>query len=289
MAEFPPVQPTQQQPMYGQPMYGQQMYGYPAYGQQMYGQPMYGQATNALSALAPLLGGATPWGAIASTALPAILSLAKANAQRKQMREFENVEMPKFQIPEAIQQQVNQSRYLASMRELPGQNLMEAKLGQNTAKGISQLQNVAANPADLAANVARLYNAQNEGIQNIGIKAGQNWLGQQAQLSNSLNNLGQWQQKQFEFNEVAPYDYAKSAEAALREASYRNLSSAVRDVASLGSATSNYFQTKNAMEQQRKQKQEEYLRNLGWQGVPYASPGDNSTKPSYTGIPFIGQ
>lgn len=282
-------QPVQPQMTYNQQMYGYPAYGQPMYGQPMYGQPMYGQATNALSALAPLLGAATPWGAIASTALPAIISLAKANAQRKQIKELENIERPKFEIPEAVLEQVNQARYLGGMRELPGQNLMEAKLSQNTAKGIAQMQNAAANSADLASNIARLYGAQNEGIQNIGLKAGQNWLAQQGQLSNALGNLGQWQNKQFEFNEVMPYEDAKAAESALREASYRNLSSAVKDVSALGTATSNYFQTKNVMEEQRKKKQKEYLENLGWQGVPYASPGAKSTTPSYTGIPFIGQ
>lgn len=282
-------QPVQPQMTYNQQMYGYPAYGQPMYGQPMYGQPMYGQATNALSALAPLLGAATPWGAIASTALPAIISLAKANAQRKQIKELGNIERPKFEIPEAVLEQVNQARYLGSMRELPGQNLMEAKLGQNTAKGIAQMQNAAANSADLASNIARLYGAQNEGIQNIGLKAGQNWLAQQGQLSNALGALSQWQNKQFEFDKVMPYDDATAGVSALKEASYRNFLNAAKDVSALGTATSNYFQTKNVMEEQRKKKQKEYLENLGWQGVPYASPGAKSTTPSYTGIPFIGQ
>lgn len=281
--DVPPVQQQMNynQPMYGQPMYGQQMYGQQMYGQPMYGQPMYGQAANSLSALAPLLGGATPWGAILSTALPTALSLAKAYSQYKQMKEFENVERPKFEIPEAVKQQVNQAKYLGSMRELPGQNLMEAKLGQNTAKGIAQMQNAAANSADLASNIARLYGAQNEGIQNIGLKAGQNWLAQQGQLNNALGTLSQWQNKQFEFDKVMPYDDAKAAESAFRESSYRNLSSAVKDASALGTATSNYFQTKNAIEEQRKKQQEDYLKTL-------ISYNNKSTTPSYSGIPFTG-
>jgi len=165
-------------------------------------------------------------------AIPAGIQLAKSYKQSQQAKELEKVGRPKYEIPEAVQQQVNQARYLAGMRELPGQNLMEAKLGQNTAKGISQLQNASANSADLASNIARLYGAQNEGVQNIGLKAGQNWLGQQGQLSNALRMLGQYQNQQWDYNQKQPYEEAKAAEAALREASFRNLAAASTGIAS---------------------------------------------------------
>jgi hypothetical protein len=165
-------------------------------------------------------------------AIPAGLQLAKSYSQSKQAKELGKMERPQYEIPEAVQQQVNQARYLAGMRELPGQNVMEAKLGQNTAKGISQLQGASANSADLASNIARIYGAQNEGIQNIGLKAGQNWLGQQGQLSNALRMLGQYQQQQWDYNQKQPYEEAKAAEAALREASYRNLAAASTGIAS---------------------------------------------------------
>jgi hypothetical protein len=165
-------------------------------------------------------------------AIPTGLQLAKSYSQSQQAKELEKVGRPKYEIPEAVEQQVNQARYLAGMRELPGQNLMEAKLGQNTAKGISQLQNASANSADLASNIARIYGAQNEGVQNIGLKAGQNWLGQQGQLSNALRMLGQYQQQQWDYNQKQPYEEAKAAEAALREASYRNLAAASTGIAS---------------------------------------------------------
>jgi len=165
-------------------------------------------------------------------AVPTALNASKAYSQSRQAKELAKTERPKYEIPEAVQQQVNQARYLAGMRELPGQNVMEAKLGQNTAKGISQLQGASANSADLASNIARLYGAQNEGVQNIGLKAGQNWLGQQGQLSNALRMLGQYQDKKWDYNQKQPYEEAKAAESALREASFRNLAAASTNIAS---------------------------------------------------------
>lgn len=179
-------------------------------------------------------------------AIPTALELTKAYSQSKQAKELEKVGRPQYEIPEAVQQQVNQARYLASMRELPGQNLMEAKLGQTTAKGINQMQNAAANPADLASNIAKLYGAQNEATQNIGIKAGQNWLNQQGQLSNALRMLGQYQQQQWDYNKKQPYEEAKAAEAALREASYRNLAAASTNIASgISGAANMQYQSDN--------------------------------------------
>jgi len=179
-------------------------------------------------------------------AIPAGIQLAKSYKQSQQAKELEKMGRPQYEIPEAVQQQVNQARYLASMRELPGQNLMEAKLGQNTAKGIAQMQNASANSADLASNIAKLYGAQNEGVQNIGLKAGQNWLGQQGQLSNALRMMGQYQQQQWDYNKRQPYDEAKAAEAALREASYRNLAAASTGIASgISGAANMQYQQEN--------------------------------------------
>jgi hypothetical protein len=222
-------------------------------------------------------------------AIPAGIQLAKSYKQSQQAKELEKMGRPQYEIPEAVQQQVNQARYLASMRELPGQNLMEAKLGQNTAKGIAQMQNAAANPADLASNIARLYGAQNEGIQNIGLKAGQNWLGQQGQLSNALRMMGQYQDKKWDYNQKQPYEEAKAAEAALREASYRNLAAASTGIASGISGASNMqYQQENLDKILAAQNtyptygttaettviEPGYtdLRSQGYQGFPYQNP-----------------
>lgn len=222
-------------------------------------------------------------------AIPAGLQLAKSYKQSQQAKELEKMGRPQYEIPEAVQQQVNQARYLASMRELPGQNLMEAKLGQTTAKGIAQMQNAAANPADLASNIARLYGAQNEGIQNIGLKAGQNWLGQQGQLSNALRMMGQYQDKKWDYNQKQPYEEAKAAEAALREASYRNLAAASTGIASgISGAANMQYQQENLDKILAAQNtyptygttaeatviEPGYtdLRSQGYQGFPYQNP-----------------
>jgi hypothetical protein len=173
------------------------------------------------------------WATLGAQGIPIALDLIKAAKQKNQLNQFAKIERPKYNIPQGVLDAVNQSKYLASMRELPGQNLMEGRLGQNTAKGIAEMRNVAANPADLASNVAKLYASQNQGLQDIGMKAGQNWLGQQGQLNQALLRLGNYQDKQFEYNQNQPYQAAKGAESALRQASYENLYSGLSDVGGL--------------------------------------------------------
>lgn len=177
-----------------------------------------GAAASAASIMTP-----AGWAALAAQGIPVAIDLIKAAKQKSQLDQFSQVKRPQYKIPQGVLDAVNQSKYLAGMRELPGQNLMEARLGQNTSKGIAEMKNVAANPADLASNIAKLYASQNQGLQDIGMRAGQNWQNQQGQLAQMLQTLGHYQDKQFDYNENQPYQAAKGAESALRQASFENV------------------------------------------------------------------
>jgi hypothetical protein len=178
-----------------------------------------------------------------SQLVPTGINLAKAGVQGYKANQLSKTGRPQYNIPQGVLDSVNQSRYLASMKELPGQNLMENKLGQNASKGINELKNVSANGADLASNVARIYAGQNDAVNNLGIQAGQNWLNQQGQLNNNLQNLGVYQEKAWDYNQNQPYQAAKAAESALREGAFRNLTSAGINIASgLGGAAMMKYQ-----------------------------------------------
>lgn len=263
------------QPQLPMQYYMPQQFGYYPQPYGAYGQNPYGQADpySSLSALTPLLTAVNPAAGAAVSLMPAALGLIKAYQQQKQIKELEKIERPTYEMPEAIKQQLNQSKYLASMSELPGQNLMEAKLAQNTSKGIAQMQNASANAADLSSNIAKLYGAQNEGIQNIGLKATQNYLNQQGQLRNVLSAVGQYQDKEFDYNKNQPYDAAKAAESALRYAAWKNVSSSVKDLSAAGQGYMNYKNVQNAYNQQKDQQQEDYLKKTGWKGIPFESVG----------------
>jgi len=188
------------------------------------------------------------WGMLAAQAVPTAINLAQAISQKKKGSEFSNAQRPQYNIPQGVLDQVNQAKYLAGMRELPGQNLMEGRLGQNTAKGIAEMKNVAANPADLASNVARMYGAQNDAMNNIGIQAGQNWLGQQGRLGQALGNLGQYQDKQWDYNTNQPYQNSMAAASALKEAAFRNAMAGGMNIASGVSGALNMQNQQNMLD-----------------------------------------
>jgi hypothetical protein len=165
--------------------------------------------------------------------------LVKAGVQAHKANKLAKTPRPQYEIPEAVKQQVNQARYIAGMRELPGQNLIESKIGQNVGKGVAELKNVSANPADMASNVAKMYSGANDAIGNVGIQAGNQWLQNQGMLNQNLGMLGQYQNQQFDINKMQPYRNDMAASAALREGAYRNLSAAGQDVASAGAGYAN--------------------------------------------------
>lgn len=167
-----------------------------------------------------------------SQAIPTVINLGKSAVQGHKAKKLAETERPQYSIPEAVKQQVNQARYLASMRELPGQNVMENRIGSNLGKGISELKNVSANPADLASNVAKMYSNSNDAINDIGIKAGNQWLQNQGLLNQNLGMLGQYQDKQFDINKMQPYVNNMAASSALREGAFRNASAAGQNIAS---------------------------------------------------------
>lgn len=169
---------------------------------------------------------------LASQAIPAIAKFAKAGHQANQAKKLAKTERPKYDIPEAVKQAVASARLQAGNTQLPGQNLAEQKLGQNTSNAIAELKNVSNNPNDLATNVARLYQGQMGQQNNLNIAAAQNFNDNQGMLRDQLGMLGQYQDKEWDINKFQPYKNNMAASSALREGAYRNAMSGVTDVAS---------------------------------------------------------
>lgn len=165
-------------------------------------------------------------------AIPTGINLVKSAVQGHKANQLAKTPRPTYEIPQGVLDAVNNAKYVASMRELPGQNLMENRIGQNVSRGIADLKDVSSNPSELASNVARMYLGSNNALNDIGIAAGRNWLGNQAALRDALGTLGEYQNRQWELNKYQPYANNMAASSALREGSFRNLSAAGQNIAS---------------------------------------------------------
>jgi hypothetical protein len=182
--------------------------------------------------------------AMLSKLVPMGINAIKSGVQASQAKKLAQTQRPDYQIPEEALQALNQAKYLSGMTELPGQNLMEARIGQNLSKGVSELERVSTNPADLASNVAKMYMSGNESINDIGLQAGQQYLRNQGLLTDALGTMAGYRDKQFDINEMQPYENNMAAAAALREGSFRNASAAGQDLSSglSGYANMEYYQ-----------------------------------------------
>lgn len=78
--------------------------------------------------------------ALAAQAIPTAINLGKSFVQGQQAKKLSQTPRPKYSIPQGLQDAVQQARYIAGMRELPGQNLMEQRLGANLGTGVSELK-----------------------------------------------------------------------------------------------------------------------------------------------------
>lgn len=176
---------------------------------------------------------------ILSQAIPAGINLAKAAHQNNLAKNL-NQNRPYYEIPKAITEATNNAKYQAGMTMLPGQNLLEDRLGRNTSNAIADIKNVSTNPSQLGANIAKVYGNQMNAENNLGVQAAQNWSSNQGLLRNQLNALGNYQNQQFEYNQNQPYQAAMAAKSALKEGAFRNLTSAGKDLGAIGVGIANY-------------------------------------------------
>lgn len=168
----------------------------------------------------------------AAQGIPFLINTVKGISQAHKAKKLAETPRPEYQIPDALLKSVNNAKFISSMRELPGQNLMEGRVGQNLSRGIQDLKDVSSSPAELAANVSRMYSGSNDAINNIGMAAGQNWLNNQAGFRQALNQLAGAQDRQWQINKFDPYANDMAASAALREGAFRNISAAGQNIAS---------------------------------------------------------
>lgn len=183
-----------------------------------------------------------------SQLVPAAINLTKAGVQGYKANQLGKTPRPAYEIPQAIQEATNSARYQAGMTRLPGQNIMEDRLGRTTSNALGDLKEVSNSPSQLGANIAKVYGNQMNAENNLGIKAGENWQNNQGLLRSQLGQLGRYQDYQFDYNQNQPYQAKMAASSALREGAFRNLSAGVGDISKTGTALAAYMAAKKASE-----------------------------------------
>ena len=162
---------------------------------------------------------------LGSQALQLINSLGELKASKDIAK---NSTRPLNEIPEAVTESLNLSRRNAMMTELPNQSTMEARLESTVSGAVGQGLRVADSQANLLDFVGKQTQKQQEGMQNIGMTAAENWQKNQEILKNDLNNYGQWQEKEWLYNKYEPYKEAAAKAAALQKAGTEGLAGSLQ-------------------------------------------------------------
>ncbi len=129
---------------------------------------------------------------------------------------------PKYNIPSAANEYLANAR-ARSVQGLPGQDLIEQKLGASTSSGIRQAEQGASSSAGLMATIAGLKGSEQAGLTDIGIKSAEYRDVNQERLQNALLRYGDYQDKEFDMNQQKPFEDKAAAAQALKGAGIQNI------------------------------------------------------------------
>jgi len=137
-----------------------------------------------------------------------------------------------YQIPESKKEELKRKKLRAAMGgEMPGQNLIEQKIGASTSKGITAMKETG-NQANFQAFIADQIQREQDQLSNLGIEASKYKLERELDVDNSLLGMADEESKQQ--NRKFEKQAAKLAEKqALSAAGDTNISSGVQLGASI--------------------------------------------------------
>ena len=161
--------------------------------------------------------------------LSAAMGLAKSGYGLYQLLTNKEPERPEYKMPSQLNQILGISRYMASQRGLPGQDLMQRNLASNTAQNVRAVQETTTGGAGLGA-VNQAFGNQQQAQIGLDV-AGANAYQQNLQgLQNSLGMVANAKDQEFEYNQNMPYQRALSQFYQTRQAGAANLVGGFGDV-----------------------------------------------------------
>lgn len=146
---------------------------------------------------------------------------------------------PQYQIPSSVEDYLNNAKSMAASNQLPGQTLLENKLGGATSSGIRNAREGASSSAGLMAGIAGIKGNEMNALTDIGIKGAEYQDLNKQRLQQALLKYGQYQDQQFETNQLNPYYEKTQAAQALKGAGLQNIMTGVEGLGGAAQIGSN--------------------------------------------------
>ena len=156
------------------------------------------------------------------------IQTARANKALK------NFKFPQYTIPGAYEDMMSLYKQRAAANELPGQSLVENKLGAQTAFGQRAAEKYAGTSGQALGAVTGLYGKQMDAVRDLGIQFANFKAQREGELARAQQIMAQAQDKQWEINQWIPAQYKYNALQSMKQAGASNLWGGIQDVAGAG-------------------------------------------------------
>ena len=149
-------------------------------------------------------------------------------------RELKNFKFPQYTPSDAYNSMLDIYKQQAYAQELPGQSLMENKLGAQTAYGQRAAEKYAPSAGQALGAVTGLYGKQMDAVRDLGIQFANYRAQRQSELAGAQQVMGQIQDKQWEINQWYPSQVKYNELQSQKQAGASNLWGGIQDVMGAG-------------------------------------------------------
>lgn len=138
---------------------------------------------------------------------------------------------PTYDIPQSEKDALLNAKVMGSLTRLPGQTTMEQNQAAAAGTAYSQAREAAQDPNSLLSSISKIGANEMAGQRQIGTQAAQQYNTNQAMLRGALGRYGQFEDKQWQLNEMQPFMDEAKAQAALIQAQNQNIYGATTSAA----------------------------------------------------------
>ena len=150
---------------------------------------------------------------------------------------------PTYTRPDEVNQMMDVYRKAAGRSQLPGQDLMEEKLGRSTAAGVRQVGKYASSSSSALGAITDIYGKEQDAIRDLGIQFASYKDAAERQLAVGYGQAAQYSDREFEINKMRPWETRMNELQSQKQAGAENFWGGVTGAAStaLDFAGTKYF------------------------------------------------
>lgn len=165
----------------------------------------------------------------------AVYKIGEGISENVKAKRLSKTPRPTYAPPTAAEDALNLAKIRAARTTLPGQAMMENKIGATAANTIGALKEVSPTNASLLAGVSAAGANQGEQVTNLSIEAARQKAINEATLVSQLGTFAGYQDKAFEINKYQPYINAMNKAAQLQAAGKEKIYGGIKDVSGIAS------------------------------------------------------